>query len=299
MELSLQEKLLKRALADIGYNFKRGRLDTTAHPFMTSIGVGDARITTRYDKNNFLSGLFTALHEGGHALYEQGFSDEHWGTPLAQPVSLGIHESMSRLWENIIGRSTAFSDYLYNLVKEIAPEAAQRFSAQDIYAAVNRVRPSLIRVEADEVTYSLHVVIRMLLEEQLVSKELSVKELPAAWNELYKKYLDIMPTDNRDGVMQDVHWYHGLIGYFPTYALGNLYDGLFRKTIYRQISNLDQKIATGDFSGLTKWVFNNISSHGMRYTATELAKRVTGEELSAEPFLNYISEKFNLNGKDS
>lgn len=290
----LQTKFCMKVLKDIGYDFAAGRLDKTHHPFESSVGPQDVRVTTRYQADNYLSGLFTALHEGGHALYEQGLPTSAKGTPLGSPVSLGIHESQSRFWENLVGRSHQFSQYLHSALKNVFPAEHSRLKPADIWQLVNRVRPSLIRVEADEVTYSLHVVIRMLLEESLISGELKVADLPGAWNDLYRKYLGVEVLDDKDGVLQDVHWYSGMIGYFPTYALGNLYGAMLLEACRAAILDYDQCLEEGEFEPIKTWLWHSVHKQGMRYTAPELIKKITGAEVSEQPFLNYVRSKFHL-----
>jgi carboxypeptidase Taq len=290
----LQRELCSRVLADMGFRFDRGRLDKTHHPFECSLGTDDIRITTRFDSGNYLSALATALHEGGHAIYEQNLPARHRGTPLGSPVSLGIHESQSRLWENIIGRSRPFAEYLWQVLAEVMPEESKLVSPEDLWRSLNQVKPTLIRVEADEVTYSLHVVIRMLLEEQLISGALSVSELPGAWDDMYQKYLGIRPAGDKEGVLQDVHWYSGMVGYFPTYALGNLYGALFFRTAQKEIPDLDQLIQSGRFGMVVAWLREKIYQHGMRYHGLELAQRISGEALSVRPFLEYLRGKHGV-----
>ncbi len=289
-----QAKLCARIAADIGYDFKSGRLDKTHHPFESSVGPRDVRITTRYDTDNYISGVYTTLHETGHALYEQGLLLQHKGTPLGSAVSLGIHESQSRLWENLIGRSLEFSEYLMRILPEYFPDEGRHITPEAIWKRVNRVTPSLIRVESDEVTYSLHVVIRMLLEEQLVTGQIKVTDLPEAWNEMYREYLGIVPVENRVGVLQDVHWYSGLIGYFPTYVLGNLYGAQMLKSAEAALPDLYTHISSGNFEALRAWLRTNVHEHGMRYHGPELIKRISGEALNSSYFTNYVKAKFNL-----
>ena len=291
-DLTVQYKLSRRIAQDLGYDFETGRLDRTAHPFMTTIGPLDARITTRFDETDFLNALYSTIHETGHALYELGLLPEHAGTPMGCAVSMGIHESQSRIWENVIGRSREFSVYLNRILAELFPDEANKLNPQDLWMYANHVKPNLIRVDADEVTYSQHIVIRMLLEEALVAGELSVTDLPGAWSDLYEQYLGIRPTDYKDGVMQDVHWYSGAIGYFPSYALGNLYNSMMTENARKTIPDLYQQVERGDFSVLLSWLRENVHRHGMRYRAPELINRISGQELSAEPFIKYLKNKF-------
>ncbi len=289
-----QYRLSYRVASDFGYDFASGRLDKAHHPFEASLGPKDVRITTRYFRDNYLSSLFSTMHETGHALYEQGLPDKFKGTPLGCSISLGVHESQSRFWENIIGRSPEFARYLLRILPEYLPAEVVGLSEQDLWKQINWVEPSLIRVEADEVTYSLHVVIRMLLEEQLISGSLKISELPEAWNHMYKKYLEITVPDNKNGVLQDVHWYSGSLGYFPTYALGNLFGAIMTSQMRKSMSDFDQKIQSGDFKSILAWLRTNVHEQGMRYSSVELIKRISGQELSEKPFIDYIKTKFAI-----
>lgn len=288
-DVDKQERLCRRVAGDVGYDFESGRLDKTAHPFMTTIGSRDFRITTRFFEDNFLPALYGSLHETGHALYELGLPAEKAGTPLGDTVSLGIHESQSRFWENLVGRSREFSGYLSGVIEEFFPDESD---ADRLWSLANRVSPSLIRVEADEVTYNQHIVIRMLLEEALVTDRLSVADLPAAWNDLYEKYLGVRPSDFRYGVMQDVHWFSGSIGYFPTYALGNLYGAMMMQKAREDLPSMSAQIRAGEFAPLLGWLRENVHKHGMKYRAHELIERITGRELSDTPFVEYLRGKF-------
>lgn len=278
----------------LGFSFSTGRIDTSAHPFESSIGKSDVRITTRYEEDNFLSSLYSTMHEVGHALYELGLPQDRLATPLGSSISLGIHESQSRFWENFVGRSQQFTGCIHRILNEIAPEVHATCSARDLWAAVNWIQPSLIRVEADEVTYSLHVVIRTLLEEQLITGDLSVDELPDAWNDLYQQYLGVSPSDDKNGVMQDVHWYQGAIGYFPTYVLGNFYAAMFLEQLEKDVPSFWQDIDQGNCATGLNWLRTNIHTHGKRYRAAELVQRVVGRPLEIEPFLRYLRNKFDL-----
>jgi carboxypeptidase Taq len=292
--LDAQHALCQKLCSAIGYDFESGRLDRAPHPFCTSLGAHDIRITTRYAEDNYLSGMFTALHEAGHALYEDGLPKKWVGTPMGSAVSLGIHESQSRLWENIIGRSRPFAKYLHSLIGEFLPELHKSTSPDEIWAHTNHIQRSLIRVEADEVTYSLHVVIRMQLEAALLNKELSVRDLPAAWNELYRKFIGLQPPSDSDGVLQDVHWYNGLIGYFPTYALGNLYGAMMYESIRSALPTLDSDVERGDFSSLLQWLNRNVHQHGMAFAGPELIQRIAGRPLSTDSFITYVRQKFDV-----
>lgn len=289
----VQSKFNTRLAQVFGYDISRGRLDATHHPFQTTIGARDVRITTHFYRNDYLSSVYSTLHETGHALYEAGLLERHKGTPMGSAVSLGIHESQSRLWENLIGRSQQYCRFLHRTLKDYFPEEHRRLTPESLWRTVNKVNPSLIRIEADEVTYSLHVIIRLLLEEQLISGTLSVKDLPDAWNDSYEEYLGIRPTDYKNGVMQDVHWFSGSIGYFPTYALGNLYGAMMLKTAERDLPSLWQDVEQGNCLPLLHWLRSNVHELGMTYSGPELIKKITGQELNEAPFLNYIKQKFS------
>ena len=263
----------------------------TAHPFCTTLGPHDCRITTRYNERFFNPAFFGVLHEAGHGIYEQGLPTEQYGLPTGEAISLGIHESQSRLWENLVGRSPAFWTHFFPLARQAFPVALHDVKADDFVRAINDVRPSLVRIEADEVTYNLHILIRFELERALLDGNLQAAELPGAWNEKYEQYLGVTPPDNRDGVLQDVHWSAGLIGYFPTYALGNLYASQFFAQADADLGGLAAMFAAGDFRPLFDWLRQNIHRHGQRYTAAELVERVTGRPLSASPLVEHLQNK--------
>jgi carboxypeptidase Taq len=287
----LQEKFARAAAARLGYDFSAGRLDVTAHPFSTGVGPGDARITTRYDEHFFPMAFFGVLHEAGHAMYNQGLPPEHWGAPRGEPVSLAIHESQSRLWENLVGRSLAFWRYFYPAAQELFPALAG-VSLQAFYGAVNEVQPSLIRVEADEITYNLHIIFRFELERALMRGDLAVADLPGAWNDFMADFLGLTPPDLASGVMQDVHWSGGHIGYFPTYALGNLYAAQFFAKAREELGDLEQMFAQGEFAPLLDWLRQKIHAQGSRHRPRDLVKAVTGEGLEARHLLAYFRRKF-------
>jgi carboxypeptidase Taq len=287
----VQERFGREAATAIGFDFSRGRLDVTTHPFCTTLGPHDCRITTRYDGQFFSSAFFGILHESGHAIYEQGLPVEHYGLPLGEAISLGIHESQSRLWENMVGRSRAFWTCFYPLARERFPIALEDVTPDEFYFAVNDVGPSLIRVEADEATYNLHILVRFELERALLQGDLQVAELPGAWNEKYRQYLGITPPDDRTGVLQDVHWSAGLVGYFPTYSLGNLYAAQFFAKAAADLEDLEGAIAHGHFEPLLAWLRENIHCHGQRWSAAELVQRVTGQPLSAKPLVEHLRAK--------
>ena len=287
-----QQQFGTEVASKVGFDFERGRLDVTAHPFCTGIGPRDCRITTRYDDQFFPSAFFGILHEAGHGIYDQGLREELYGLPPGEAVSLGIHESQSRMWENQVGRSRAFWTHFY-------PEAQRRFSAalSDVsldafFFAINEVRPSLIRVEADEATYNLHILVRFELEQALVNDELKVADLPGAWNEKYRHYLGIEPPTDADGVLQDIHWSAGLIGYFPTYSLGNLYSAQFFAAAGRELGDLQAQFARGEFQPLREWLRRSIHEAGQCYTPSELVQRVTGRPLAHDDLMKHLRSKF-------
>jgi len=290
--VAAQETFAEEAARAIGYNFETGRLDVTTHPFCTQIGPGDVRITTRYNEKRFNDAFFGVLHEAGHGIYEQSLPTEQFGLPLGEAASLGIHESQSRMWENAVGRSRAFWEYFFPTAKQAFPAALGNVTLDEFYHAVNDVRPSFIRVEADEVTYNLHIMLRFEMELALIRGDLKPEDAPAAWNEKFKDYVGLTPPDDRMGCLQDVHWSAGLFGYFPTYALGNLYCAQFFAQAEKDLGDLSARFRKGSFGELRKWLNEKIHVHGRRYPAPELVKRVTGAPLSAEPLLSYLKAKF-------
>ncbi len=276
----------------LGYDLQRGRQDRSAHPFTTSFGLGDVRITTRLDPNDLTVGLFATLHEAGHAMYEQGISPSLARSPLADGASLGVHESQSRLWENLVGRSRPFWQAFYPRLQEYFPEQLGEVDLERFYRAINKVQPSFIRVEADEATYNLHIMLRFELEQALVAGDLAVADLPLAWNEKMQDYLGLTPPDDAKGVLQDVHWSAGLLGYFPTYALGNLVAAQLWARMAGDIPDLEAQIAAGELSPLLGWMREHVHRHGAKFAPAELVRRVTGNDLTPEPYLDYLQSKF-------
>ena len=289
---TIQREFGMDILRDMGYDLTRGRQDHSAHPFTTNFHPSDVRITTRLRRDDLTISLFGTLHEGGHALYEQALDEDYFGTPLCEPVSLGIHESQSRLWENYVGRGRPFWKCYYPRLQERFPGQLKDVSLQDFYAAINAVVPSTIRTEADEVTYNLHIMLRFELEQALINDNVAVDDLPARWNEGLEEYLGIRPENDAEGVLQDIHWSMGAIGYFPTYALGNLYGLQFYEAAKGQIAQLEDKIAGGDLETLRVWLRENIHQVGRAKTADELVRELTGGPLSAEPFIHYLKQKY-------
>jgi carboxypeptidase Taq len=286
-----QREFSHRIAESIGFDFERGRLDETSHPFCTTLGPHDCRILTRYDPHLLAAGLFGTLHEAGHGMYEQGLRTEWFGLPLGSYVSLGIHESQSRLWENQVGRSQAFWKWLYRETQQSFAPQLENVSLETFHFAINAVRPSLIRVEADEATYNLHIIIRFDLEQELIDGSLKVRDLPEAWNTRYESDLGIRPSCDAEGVLQDVHWSAGLFGYFPTYTLGNLAAAQLFATASEQIGDLEELFARGEFRPLLDWLRERIHFHGRCYSGNELIERACGHPLSADPLITYLTHK--------
>lgn len=286
-----QNEITKQLVAEIGYDFSRGRQDPAPHPFCTHFSRNDVRITTRFDESYLPMALYASLHEAGHALYELGSPESYDDTILAGGVSMGIHESQSRMWENLVGRSRAYCGYILPKLQKVFSDL-RGLDAEGLYRAVNLVTPSLIRVEADEVTYNLHVLLRFELERELLADRLKVADLPEAWNAKIHEYLGLRPPDNSQGVLQDVHWSGGMVGYFPTYTLGNVVSGQLWHAIRKAIPDLDSHIAAGEFTSLLSWLRENIHQYGRKYLPNELIERATGEPLTSRYYLEYLSAKY-------
>ncbi|UHA73055.1 carboxypeptidase M32 [Paenibacillus sp. 481] len=278
-------------LRAIGYDFDAGRLDESAHPFATGLNVGDVRITTKYFENDVSNAVFSTLHEGGHALYEQNISRDLVGTKLCSGTSMGIHESQSRFWENIIGRSRPFWQRYFGQLQQTFPEQLSNVKADDFYRAINRIEPSLIRIDADEVTYNLHIIIRYEIEKMLFNDNLDVADLPEVWNERYKSYLGITPAHNGVGVLQDVHWSGGGFGYFPSYSLGNMYGAQMMATLRKVMPNVDELVEAGDLLPITAWLTEQVYKHGKLQTPSEIIMNVTGEPLNPQYLVDYLTAK--------
>jgi carboxypeptidase Taq len=287
-----QEAFGRAAAAAIGFDFEGGRLDVTTHPFCSGIGPGDTRLTTRYNPRDLGDALFSILHEAGHGIYDQGLDPAHFGTPMGQAVSLGIHESQSRMWENFVGRSRAFWEHFFPQARQAFPEALGGVSLDGFYLAINDVRPSFIRVDADEATYNLHIMLRFELEQALIAGKLQALDVPAAWNETFKRYLGLDVPDDARGCLQDTHWSGGAIGYFPTYTLGNLYAAQFFAQALADLRDLDAQFRRGDFAPLKEWLNAKIHRRGKRYRAAELVVAVTGKPLSHQPLMDYLKNKY-------
>lgn len=287
-----QEDLGMAASAAIGFDFTAGRLDVTTHPFCTGIGPGDTRITTRYNPRDFGDAFFSILHETGHALYDQGLDPIQYGTPMGSAVSLGIHESQSRLWENFVGRSRDFWVHFFPRTRQAFPAALDDVSLDAFYFAINDVRPSFIRVDADEATYNLHILLRFEVEQLLISGDLKVGDVPGAWSERFRQYLGLTPPDDARGCLQDIHWSGGGIGYFPTYTLGNLYAAQFFERARLDLGDLERQFARGEFAPLKEWLTTKIHRHGQRYRAGDLVLAVTGRPLSPRPLVDHLRSKY-------
>lgn len=283
----------EQVITDIGYDWEHGRQDKSAHPFTINFGTGDVRITTRIFPDYLSSAFFSSVHECGHALYEMGVDPNLSRTPLAEGASMALHESQSRMWENLVGRSFPFWEHYYPRLQELFPSQLQNVSLEVFYKGINKVDPSLIRVEADEATYNLHVMLRLEIEIDLMDGSLEVRHLPEAWNARMRDYLGLTPPDDAQGVLQDVHWSNGYIGYFPTYALGNLISLQLWETLRADIPDLDEQIRRGDFSKLLGWLREKIHRHGRKFKPQELVERVTGSKIDPAPYMRYLNGKYS------
>jgi carboxypeptidase Taq len=286
-----QEAFLRSVTKQIGFDYSRGRLDVSLHPFCSGTGA-DIRMTTRFHPDNPLDSLFSSIHETGHGLYEQGLPLEQHHTALGQSVGMGVHESQSRLWENQVARSRGFWSFFEPKLREAFPEQLRAVTSDDLYLAINAVEPTLIRVDADEVTYNLHIVLRFEIEKKLFAGELSVDDLPAAWNRSCEELLGLRPQSDREGVLQDVHWSDGAFGYFPSYCIGNM---MAAQLWYRCLAlrpDLESDFARGDFSWLLNWLRENIHAQGKRFDTLALVKKVTGEDLTPKYLIRYLKERY-------
>lgn len=290
--LKEQEVFNQFIVQKVGFDGEAGRLDTSTHPFTTSFHPTDVRLTTRYREHDLLYAIGSTIHEMGHGLYEQGLPIEHYGTPLGETVSLGIHESQSRLWENHVGKGRAFWEYLYPELQTRFPEPFAKISLEVFLDILNRVTPSFIRTESDEVTYNLHIIVRFELEKDLIEGALAVEDLPNAWNKKIQEYFGIDVPNDRLGVLQDVHWSMGAFGYFPTYTLGNLYAAQLYQAAQQQVPELEGEMLQGNFTPLRDWLKTNIYQHGKWFTAEELIKKISGESLHTAHFKNYLVNKY-------
>lgn len=287
-----QKDFSNKILEQLGYDFEAGRLDETVHPFMIGINRQDIRITTKYDEKDFRTAVFGTIHECGHALYEQNIGENLSGTFVESGASMGIHESQSLFFENFVGRSEKFWENNYNLLKTHSPEQFSSVSAADYIRAINEAKPSLIRIEADELTYALHIMIRYELEKGLFNGELEVKDLPQLWNDKYEEYLGIRPATDAEGVLQDVHWAGASFGYFPSYALGYMYAAQFKNAMLKDLPHYDDLLASGDISPIREWLTENVHKHGSMKKPLEILEDATGEGLNADYLVKYLEEKY-------
>jgi len=292
-EESLQWKFGVEVITDYGYDWQHGRQDKSAHPFTQDIGIGDVRITTRVLEDYFPSAFFSTTHEGGHGIYGQGVDPNLGRTPLSKGASLGIHESQSRMYENLIGRSHHFWSHYYPRLQELFPTQLQDISIDAFYKAINKVEPSLIRVEADEATYNLHIMLRLELEIALIEGSLEVKDLPEAWNAGMQDYLGRTPPDDSLGVLQDVHWSQGYFGYFSTYAFGNLISAQLWESMLKDIPDVGAQIQSGHFKAITAWMHEKVHRHGAKFKPQELVQRITGSKIDQEPYIRYLTSKYS------
>lgn len=287
-----QEAFSHFILHELGYDFEAGRLDETVHPFAIELNQGDVRITTKYDENDFRTAIFGTIHECGHAIYEQNISSDLANTPLSSGTSMGIHESQSLFYENFIGRHEGFWERYFEQLKSYSPEQFNHVSLEDFYRAINESKPSLIRIEADELTYPLHVMIRYEIEKGLFSGELEVDDLPEIWNSKYEEYLGIRPRNDAEGVLQDVHWAGGSFGYFPSYALGYMYAAQFKHQMLKDLPNFDELVKEGRFNEIKRWLTKHIHQYGKMKKPLEIVQEVTGESLNPAYLIRYLEDKY-------
>lgn len=291
-DIDKQRDFCVQIASAFGYDFNRGRIDVATHPFAITFNQGDVRITTRYNKNYLNPAIFGTMHEAGHAMYEQGVSPTLENTPMSRGASLGVHESQSRMWENLVGRSKGFWVWAYPQLQATFPESLADVSLDQFYAAINKVGQSFIRVEADEATYNLHIMLRFELELEMVAGNIPVENLPKEWNERFEAFFGIVPPTDTLGVLQDVHWSSGLIGYFPTYALGNMLAGQYYKRALHDHPEIPAEIERGKFDTLLKWLNVNIHQHGRKFTPAELTQRITGERIQSSEYMAYLQAKY-------
>ena len=276
-----------------GYDWTRGRMDRAAHPFENSFSVNDVRITNRFEHDNPLATIFSAMHESGHGMYEQGINPAYERTALAHGTSLAVHESQSRMWENLVGRSLPFWEFAYPKLKAVFPSQLEGVGVKNFYKAINLVKPSFIRVNADEATYNMHIMLRLELEIAMVEGKLAIKDLPEIWNAKMHEYLGITPSNDAQGVLQDIHWSSGMIGYFSTYALGNLISVQLWDKINKDIRGLDDQIRKGKFDELLGWLHTNVHQYGRKHKPQDLVQKVTGSKISSEPYIRYLTRKYS------
>lgn len=289
-----QWKFGMQLLQQIGFDFEAGRQDISVHPFTTSFNNQDVRVTTRIDENDFGNMTWSCIHEGGHALYEQGLPAEEYGLPLSEYCSLSIHESQSRLWENNVGRGLPFWQHNFPLLKTLFAEQCKSLQADSFYKGINKVEASLIRTEADELTYHFHVMIRYEIEKMLIDGTIAAKDIPAYWNEHYQKYLGVSVTDDKTGCLQDIHWSHGSFGYFATYSLGSIIAAQLYAAIEKENVSVNKEVAEGNTAFILNWLRKNIHQYGRQYTSQELCSKITGEGLNTKYFIDYATKKYTV-----
>lgn len=283
----------EKIITKFGYDFSRGRQDKAPHPFETTFSVNDVRITNRFESGNPLATLFSAMHESGHAMYEQGVNQAYERTPLESGTSLAIHESQSRMWENIVGRSLPFWEYFYPELKKAFASKLDGVTLKAFHKAINKVEPSLIRVNADEATYNMHIMLRLELEIGMVEGSIAIKDLPEIWNMKMQEYLGVTPPNDAQGVLQDIHWSYGSIGYFSTYALGNIVSAQLWERINKDIKDLDEQIRKGKFEALRSWLLENVHTYGHKYDPQDLVKKITGSKIDSSAYVRYLTEKYS------
>lgn len=288
-----QRAFSEHIVRQLGYDFAAGRIDETEHPFATGLNIGDVRITTRFKPDDITFSLFSTIHECGHALYEQNLSPELAGTPLAEGASYGIHESQSRFWEIFVGMSRPFWKRYLRDLQEHFPGQLDDVSVEQFYRAINKAEPSLIRIEADELTYNLHIMVRYEIEKQLIAGDITTDDLPDIWNEKYEEYLGVRPARDAEGILQDVHWSGGAFGYFPSYSLGNMYAAQITAALRKDFADFDAKIENGDFAPIKDWLTERIYRHGSLMRPEQFIKQVTGEELNASYLTDHLHRKFS------
>ncbi len=287
-----QMTFCQKLLDAMGYDRHRGRIDFSSHPFSSSSHPSDSRITTRIHPTSLVSNIFVILHEGGHALYEMGLPEDLYGTPLGEARSLGVHESQSRWWETRIGLNKSFWQYFFPLLKETFKGQLDHITLDQFYRAINKVKPSLIRVEADEVTYPIHVILRFEIEKALIEGSLTIRDIPEIWNAKMHDYLGLIPSTNTEGCLQDIHWSMGAFGYFPTYTLGNLYAAHLFEAFAKEYPDWEKQVAAGNLGFIKQWLHGKIYQHGKRFSTQELLKQATGHAFSVEAYLHYLKQKY-------
>ena len=291
LPLDKQTEFVRFVSEAIGFDYSRGRIDVSTHPFTSGSHCSDVRITTRFSKSNVNDALGSTMHEVGHGIYEQGLPGEHVGTPMSESVSLGIHESQSRMWENQVGRSIAFWKWCHPKLKDFFGDAVKSLTLDEVYGGANIVKPDFIRVEADEATYNMHVMVRFEVERAILRGDLDVADIPEVWNGRYKEYLGVTVPDDSKGCLQDIHWSMAAMGYFPTYTLGNLYCAQFFEKALQVMPDLYEQFEAGEFGNLKTWLNESIHAHGRRYRAADLCEHVTGKPLSADPLMRHLEGK--------